>query len=66
MIKIDVVWIYTHRNHSQKLQREYAPYLVENIGREENTTCYKLQINFVTDKLLYIQCDHLKKLNIPR
>ena len=35
---------YTHMNHSQKLQREYTHNLVENIGSEENTICYKLQI----------------------
>ena len=42
-----MVWIYTHTNHSHKLQREYDPNLVGNIGSEENTACYKMQISYI-------------------
>ena len=47
MIRIDVVWNYTNTKQSEMATGNYARNLVENIGSEENTTCYKLQSNYI-------------------
>ena len=46
--------LYPYESQSEIATENYAPNLVENIGSEENTTCYKLQINYILWQINFI------------